>query len=173
MTRYFQFCPIDGRRFADGELICMVCGTDRDVHRFFVGATPVNSASRSPIFMAPPVDQGDAENEMIRKPWRKLLYIKQDYPDNYVDHTFLEEMQKNANVRSYDYWDTVKESSVITQQLSSIIIFVSAFIHIYSSRFLIQHLIILGGVLTVSGYIYWYGHFGSKDPSFRNTSNNF
>lgn len=32
------------------------------------------------------------------RPWRKLLYIKQDYPDNYVDHTFLEEMQKNGSV---------------------------------------------------------------------------
>ncbi len=31
-----------------------------------------------------------------RVPWQKLLYVKQDYPDNYVDDTFLEELQKNG-----------------------------------------------------------------------------
>jgi hypothetical protein len=29
-------------------------------------------------------------------PWRKLLYVKQDYPDNYVDDTFLDALQKNG-----------------------------------------------------------------------------
>jgi phosphatidylinositol glycan class C protein len=31
-------------------------------------------------------------------PWRKLLYVKQDYPDNYVDDTFLDALQKNGNL---------------------------------------------------------------------------
>lgn len=31
-----------------------------------------------------------------RQPWRKLLYVKQDYPDDHVDDTFLEELQKNG-----------------------------------------------------------------------------
>src|SRR2546429_3374052 len=31
-----------------------------------------------------------------RKPWRKLLWVKQDYPDNWTDHSFLEELQRNG-----------------------------------------------------------------------------
>lgn len=29
-------------------------------------------------------------------PWQKLLWVKQNYPDNYVDSTFLEELQRNG-----------------------------------------------------------------------------
>lgn len=31
-----------------------------------------------------------------RKAWRKVLYESQDYPDNYVDKSFLDEMKKNC-----------------------------------------------------------------------------
>ena len=31
-----------------------------------------------------------------KKSWRKILYERQDYPDNYVDASFLEEMKKNG-----------------------------------------------------------------------------
>jgi phosphatidylinositol glycan class C protein len=36
------------------------------------------------------------ESMKERKPWRKVLYEEQDYPDNYVDKSFLEEMKKNC-----------------------------------------------------------------------------
>ena len=32
----------------------------------------------------------------MRQPWQKILYIKQDYPDNYVDASFLKQMKKNG-----------------------------------------------------------------------------
>lgn len=35
----------------------------------------------------------------LRRKWKKLLYVRQAYPDNYVDHTFLEEMQKNGKLQ--------------------------------------------------------------------------
>lgn len=34
---------------------------------------------------------------MGKEPWRKVLYLKQDYPDNYVDReTFLQGLKKNC-----------------------------------------------------------------------------
>ena len=30
-----------------------------------------------------------------RRPWRKVLYVDQGVPDNYVDESFLDEMKKN------------------------------------------------------------------------------
>lgn len=32
-------------------------------------------------------------------PWQKLLWVKQNYPDNYVDSTFLDELQRNGKIR--------------------------------------------------------------------------
>ncbi|PVU86486.1 hypothetical protein BB559_004274 [Furculomyces boomerangus] len=69
-----------------------------------------------------------------RKKWQKKLYIKQDYPDDYVDETFLIEMQKNVNVRIYDYWSVVTESIAVTQHFSSILIFVAVFLKLYKDE---------------------------------------
>jgi hypothetical protein len=33
-------------------------------------------------------------------PWQKLLWVKQNYPDNYVDSTFLDELQRNGKKRA-------------------------------------------------------------------------
>lgn len=33
-------------------------------------------------------------------PWQKLLWVKQNYPDNYVDSTFLDELQRNGNIQT-------------------------------------------------------------------------
>lgn len=38
------------------------------------------------------------ESYQHHAPWRKLLWVKQSYPDNYVDSTFLEELQKNGEL---------------------------------------------------------------------------
>ncbi|CAG8532989.1 4648_t:CDS:2, partial [Racocetra persica] len=90
-----------------------------------------------------------------KPPWRKLLWIKQDYPDDHVDDTFLDELQKNVNVRAYDYWTVVMESTVISQHISSIVIFIAVFIDLFWGRLSAQNLIINGTVLTIIGYIFW------------------
>lgn len=39
---------------------------------------------------------------MSQKCWRKILYEEQDYPDNYVDASFLDEMRKNGeNIKQF------------------------------------------------------------------------
>ena len=35
-----------------------------------------------------------------QKPWRKILYEDQGYPDDYVDKSFLEELRKNCKLCS-------------------------------------------------------------------------
>jgi phosphatidylinositol glycan class C protein len=99
--------------------------------------------------------------------WRKLLYIKQDYPDNYVDHTFLEKMQKNVNMRTLDYWTVVWESTVITQHLSSILAFVALFIRVYSGYLSVYTLHSLSSVLVVVGYLFWNRVVGITNPAYQ------
>ncbi|KAL4210743.1 phosphatidylinositol N-acetylglucosaminyltransferase [Rhizopus microsporus] len=88
-------------------------------------------------------------------PWQKLLWVKQNYPDNYVDDTFLDELQRNVNVITYDYWATVYESGVITQQISSVIIFIALFIYLQSNVMSGHYLIWAGSLSTGAGYIFW------------------
>nr|KAJ3422295.1 hypothetical protein HK105_000332 [Polyrhizophydium stewartii] len=80
----------------------------------------------SPVGGAPAAALGQ------RPRWRKLLYIRQDYPDNYVDKSFLKLMKRNVNVRQLDYWDVVCETFRVSQQLSVTVIFVAAFLHLDS-----------------------------------------
>ena len=90
-----------------------------------------------------------------RKPWRKLLWVRQsEYPDNWVDETFLEDLQRNVNVRAYDFWPLVADGTVITQHLSSIVIFVSAFVAIYTERIPPETVAGLSSALTASAYLF-------------------
>lgn len=91
-----------------------------------------------------------------RKVWRKLLWIRQpDYPDNWVDVTFLEDLQRNVNVQAYDFWPLVADSTVITEHLSSVVLFIAAFIAIYSERVPPIALAALSNALTIAGYVFW------------------
>ncbi|KAI8581900.1 hypothetical protein K450DRAFT_229778 [Umbelopsis ramanniana AG] len=104
-------------------------------------------------------------------PWRKLLYVKQDYPDNYVDDTFLDALQKNVNVRSYDYWTTVYESGVIAQHISSIVIFIAVFINLEQQKLATNSLIIAGTLMTSLGYIFWDYSVVQTVPSYASKRN--
>ncbi|KAH6572509.1 hypothetical protein BASA50_010684 [Batrachochytrium salamandrivorans] len=92
-----------------------------------------------------------------RPPWRKLLYIHQDYPDNYVDQSFLKLMKRNANVRQLNYWNVVSESLRVSQQLSVSMIFVAVFIHLFM-QIGIPPLYLVIGSCTVTGllYLFWF-----------------
>ncbi|OLY78120.1 Phosphatidylinositol N-acetylglucosaminyltransferase GPI2 subunit [Smittium mucronatum] len=96
--------------------------------------------------------------------WQKKLYIKQDYPDDYVDKTFLIELQKNANVRIYDYWLVVSESIVVTQHLSSIIIFIAFFIYLYRDNISNYFLVNTSLVMLLLGSLLWDGILSKLNP---------
>ncbi|KAJ1937394.1 glycosylphosphatidylinositol anchor biosynthesis [Kickxella alabastrina] len=90
-----------------------------------------------------------------RRPWRKLLYIKQEYPDDYVDETFLMELQKNTNVRMYDYSTVVMQTAVVTQHISSIMVFIAVFISLYRGSLTGQVLLWCSSVSTLFGFVFW------------------
>ncbi|KAM0333488.1 hypothetical protein ACHAQA_002151 [Verticillium albo-atrum] len=67
--------------------------------------------------------------------WKKLLWVKQSYPDNYTDQvTFLENLQRNPRLQPYDFWPLVADSTVILQHVCSVIIFVACFSGILQKR---------------------------------------
>ncbi|CAH3114118.1 unnamed protein product [Porites lobata] len=88
-----------------------------------------------------------------KKPWRKVLYEDQGVPDNYVDESFLDEMKKNLNTRTYQFWSVVLESGAVSQQLSSVSIFVAAFVYMDFGLLSPSILVVLSSVLTLVGYV--------------------
>ncbi|XP_035684528.1 phosphatidylinositol N-acetylglucosaminyltransferase subunit C-like isoform X1 [Branchiostoma floridae] len=86
-------------------------------------------------------------------PWRKVLYEDQGYPDNYVDSSFLEQMQKNLNTRSYDYWNTVYESGAVTDHISATCLFVVTFVYLEAGVLSPKLLILLTVASCFLGYI--------------------
>ncbi|XP_059149253.1 phosphatidylinositol N-acetylglucosaminyltransferase subunit C-like [Physella acuta] len=90
---------------------------------------------------------------VTKRPWRKILYEEQDYPDNYVDRSFLEELRKNLHVCTYDYTTLLFESTSITQQISSIGIFITMFFYMEDHSISAQILWLMMSALTIIGYI--------------------
>lgn len=60
-----------------------------------------------------------------------------------------------ANVRHYEYWSVVLESTIISQHISSIVIFVAVFIYLYFGLLSSHALIYIGTAGTAIGYGFW------------------
>ncbi|BFZ54003.1 glycosylphosphatidylinositol anchor biosynthesis [Savitreella phatthalungensis] len=95
---------------------------------------------------------------MGRKSWRKVLWVKQDYPDNWVDQTFLNKLQRNANVVAYEYWPLVADSTVLSQHVCSVAIFVASFVGIYSGSADALIVVATATALTAAAYAFWSYH---------------
>ncbi|XP_012943781.1 phosphatidylinositol N-acetylglucosaminyltransferase subunit C [Aplysia californica] len=98
-------------------------------------------------------ESGTTTRYREKKPWRKILYEDQGYPDDYVDSSFLEELKKNLHVRSYSYGMLVCASTSITQQLSSVGLFVAMFFNMEDRMLSPQVLWALASAVTVLGYV--------------------
>ncbi|EEP75566.1 hypothetical protein UREG_00412 [Uncinocarpus reesii 1704] len=70
-----------------------------------------------------------------KRQWKKLLWVKQSFPDNYTDtETFLDHLQRNPRLRPYDFWPLVADFTVIVQHVCSVIIFLCCFVAIFQER---------------------------------------
>ncbi|KAA8907327.1 phosphatidylinositol:UDP-GlcNAc transferase PIG-C [Sphaerosporella brunnea] len=95
------------------------------------------------------------QNPKKRAQWKKLLWVKQDYPDNWVDPTFLKDLQRNINVHPYDFYSLVAESTVVVQHLASAVIFVTSFVAIYIEVVSPVSVVAVSTMLTVAGWAVW------------------
>ncbi|KAJ5068386.1 phosphatidylinositol n-acetylglucosaminyltransferase subunit c [Anaeramoeba ignava] len=94
----------------------------------------------------------EKKEKQAREPFRKILYLKQDYPDNYIDDSFLEKLILNANVHPLKFWEVSKSSLAITQQVTIVIIFCLVFFHALTNTITITHFFILDIFLVLIGY---------------------
>ncbi|KAI5241883.1 GPI2-domain-containing protein [Aureobasidium subglaciale] len=108
-------------------------------------------------------DNHGSRSASRRRPrtWKKLLWVKQAYPDNYTDEeTFLDHLQRNPRLRPYDFWPLVADSTVIVQHIGSVIIFVCCFVGIFQKRVSPVSVVSWATFGTVLGWVardYWVG----------------
>ncbi|KAL7795865.1 phosphatidylinositol N-acetylglucosaminyltransferase subunit C [Trichoderma ceciliae] len=91
-----------------------------------------------------------------KRAWKKLMWVKQSYPDNYTDQaTFLENLQRNPRLKPYDFWPLVADSTVILQHVCSVILFIVCFVGIFQERVSPVSLVSGSSFATFLGWILW------------------
>eukprot|EP00762_Andalucia_godoyi_P005560 ANDGO_00535.mRNA.1 Putative phosphatidylinositol N-acetylglucosaminyltransferase subunit C len=87
-----------------------------------------------------------------RPAWKKVLWEHQPYEDDYVGDTFLKGIIKNAHVLTYDYWNVVRDSAVLAQQLSTVCIFSVLFVYTMWGDLPVTVLCGVNGMMFVVGF---------------------
>ncbi len=62
--------------------------------------------------------------------WRKVLWERQPFPDNYTDASFLSCLSVNRTPRSYDWRILMRESTVVVQHASLVVILAVVFFRV-------------------------------------------
>ncbi|KAI9848340.1 MAG: hypothetical protein M1838_000556 [Thelocarpon superellum] len=114
----------------------------------------------------PEKERGRSGSRRRKGVWKKLLWVKQSYPDNYTDQeTFLDHWQLNPRWQPYDFWPLVADSTVIVQHVCSVIIFVCCFVGIFQERTSPVTVVGFGSFGTVVGWVLWDWWVASEDGS--------
>lgn len=87
--------------------------------------------------------------------WSRKLYLKQPFPDNHVDSSFLTQLQLNVNVPVLSLPEMIQNSTKIVQNLSTILTFIACFLLILDNRISVNLLITLANGSTILAYSSW------------------
>ena len=71
-----------------------------------------------------------------------------------------------VNVHTYKYWTLVRETSVVSQHFSSMLIFIGIFIHLYNKNITENTLIFSSTTLLVILFLIWSSKMKDIDPRF-------
>ncbi|BGP58704.1 glycosylphosphatidylinositol anchor biosynthesis [Rhodotorula sphaerocarpa] len=75
-------------------------------------------------------DDPDMQDPAARPPYRKVLFLRQPYPDNHVDSSFLADLKRNVNVHPANLPALLRQTLPITQHVASIFLFVAVFVRL-------------------------------------------
>ncbi|KAK8234519.1 phosphatidylinositol:UDP-GlcNAc transferase PIG-C [Phyllosticta capitalensis] len=101
-------------------------------------------------------DRGRSGSRRRKGQWKKLLWVKQAYPDNYTDEeTFLDHLQRNPRLQPYEFWPLVADSTVIVQHVMSVVIFICCFTGIVQERVTPFAIVSCGSLGTILGWALW------------------
>lgn len=94
------------------------------------------------------------ETESRKKPWRKVLYDNEDFEDNYTDPSFLKELTRNKYVRIISYSEAMLGATKLTQQMTTVILFMLIFYFLYTDILRPETLMAQSTGATLVCYVY-------------------
>ncbi|KPV72771.1 uncharacterized protein RHOBADRAFT_46366 [Rhodotorula graminis WP1] len=83
-------------------------------------------------------------------PYRKVLWLRQPYPDNHVDASFLSDLQRNVNVHPASLPALLRQTVPITQHLSCTFVFLAVFIRLSHGTLSSSTLLVACAVLSAA-----------------------
>lgn len=101
-----------------------------------------------------------------RQPWKKILYGNKGYPDNYTDPSFLKELQKNKNVKIFEFREAFLGITKLNYQISTVTTFLLVFHAMYNDHIEPGVILIYSSLATLFGYLIYI----RKEFSFRAVS---
>ncbi|KAH8662296.1 phosphatidylinositol N-acetylglucosaminyltransferase subunit C [Xylariales sp. PMI_506] len=122
-------------------------------------------AASPPRRLRPKLESRSRSRHRRRKrSWKKILWVKQSFPDNYTDQTtFLDSLQRNPRLQPYEFWPLVADTTVIVQQVCSVTIFVVCFVGIFTERVSPVAVVGWGSFATFLGWLVWDWWVGQED----------
>lgn len=87
--------------------------------------------------------------------WKKLLWLKQPYEDNYTDASFLSQLKRNSTVVKYSYRKLVSDFSLVVLHLSLIMSVIVVFYGTYRLNWNPLKPTILSTALTFAGFLFY------------------
>ncbi|XP_048002177.1 spliceosome-associated protein CWC27 homolog isoform X1 [Leguminivora glycinivorella] len=97
-----------------------------------------------------------------KKPWVKNLYENRDYPDNYTDSKFLEELRKNVHVEKVTIKEAIEGSFRVVLRLSICVLYSVLFTYMYNNWTHTYTVIYLAITFTICSYILYLFIEGSE-----------
>eukprot|EP01083_Nonionella_stella_P016967 47385_1 len=99
--------------------------------------------------------------------WRRILWARQPYDDNYTDETFLSLLETNDSVQEHRFSAIIPETGQITQQLSMTTIYVIVFFHVLDQSLPARLLMHVDASIIFLGYFLGVMLDSSKDSKFQ------
>ncbi|PSN70553.1 phosphatidylinositol N-acetylglucosaminyltransferas-like protein subunit C [Corynespora cassiicola Philippines] len=109
-------------------------------------------------------DRGRSSSRRRKGHYKKLLWFKQPFPDNYTDEkTFLDHLQRNPRLQPYEFWSLMADSTVIVQHVASVAIFACSFVAIVLERVTPVSVVSWASLCTVLAWALWDYWMGQEE----------
>ena len=81
------------------------------------------------------------------------MYENADYPDNYTDKTFLEELKKNVHITEISPLTAVLGAGLVTQEMCIVVFFVNVYVYLYNGWIEPETVFVQSSLVAAVGYL--------------------
>lgn len=90
-----------------------------------------------------------------RPKWKKLLYLKQPYPDNYTDESFLTQLKRNEKIIDVSYKQLVLDFLLVVFHVNNLVLVILIFAGIYHFSWDPIIPVVVSSILSIIAGSYW------------------